>query len=340
MKPRAAYGTVKEKLIAFEKIPEVKNWLDGSDLKPSTREYYAQRLFQFLREEEPKQFIKRALQNPRTVAIEIKGKVAEAAAKHGPSSAFHMRASVKSFLEYYETGVHIVGKLKVRRRWQKPYLSWQDAERIIAKCRQPYESVFRFMLWAGLGSDEVLEINSSPAIQADIEKQLKGSKDHVIIDLEPRKQTLTRYFTAVPKQYLPKFPVHTLDYRIRGNKLITRQVLEDRFRKAARQVGLYQPGMGPHTLRSVFTSQCAMAGVRESVCEFMKGHGAGDKYGYSREVLNEEYVVKELRKLWEPATVSKEEVDRLKSEMDELRKGKGFNEEDVRRMVEQYLAKR
>ncbi|MGA8858054.1 MAG: hypothetical protein WB643_12935, partial [Candidatus Bathyarchaeia archaeon] len=287
-------------------------------LKPSTRGYYAKRLFQFLRGEEPKLFIERALKNPRTVTIEIKGKVAETAAKHGASSAFHMRAAVKSFLDYYETGVHVNSKVKIRRKWQKPYLSWQDAERIIAKCREPYETVFRFMLWSGLGSDEVLEINSSAKIQADITKQVKAGKDYVIIDLEPRKQTLTRYFTAVPKLYLPIFPVHTLDYRIRGNKLITRQVLEDRFRKAARQVGLYELGMGPHTLRSVFTSQCAMAGVRESVCEFMKGHGAGDKYGYSREVLNEDYVVKELRKLWAPTIVTKDALDQRDKTIEQL----------------------
>lgn len=144
------------------------------------------------------------------------------------------------------------------------------------------------------------------------------TKNYIIIDLEPRKQTLTRYFTAVPKQFVPKFPLRTLDYGIRGNKLIHVQAMEDRFRKAAKQVGLYEIGMGPHTLRSVFTSQCAMAGVRESVCEFMKGHGAGDKYGYSREVLNEEYLVRELRKLWQPETTKKEEVDALRAKVKEL----------------------
>jgi CRISPR/Cas system-associated protein Cas5 (RAMP superfamily) len=210
-----------------------------------------------------------------------------------------MKAAVKSFLEFYETGVHVNSKISLRRKWQKPYLSWEDAERIISKTREPYESVLRFMLWSGLGQDEVVEINSSNEIQQNIEKQMKNDKDYVIIDLEPRKKTLTRYFTAVPKRYLPKFPVHTLDYRIRGDKLVTRQVIEDRFRKAAQQVELYHLGMGPHTLMSVFESQCGMAGVKDNVIEFARGHGGGDKYGYRREVLNEEFLVKELRKLWE-----------------------------------------
>jgi hypothetical protein len=46
-----------------------------------------------------------------------------------------------------------------------------------------------------------------------------------------------------------------------------------------------------------------------------------DKYGYVRP--EEEDVVRELRKVWEPATVSKEEVDRLKNQIHELKKGFG-----------------
>jgi hypothetical protein len=301
----------KEQIENFSQLPEIKTWLDGSGLKPSTRDYYTKRLFEFLDGEQPKQFLERALKNPREISIETKtkiGKLVQASA----STAVHTRVALKSFLEFYETNIHLNGKLKLRRRWSKPFLSWADAEKIIAKCREPYESIFRFMLWSGVGQDEVMEINSSKEIQESIQKQLVDQKkDYVVIDLEPRKQTLNRYFVAVPKQY----PLRTFDYRIRGGKLIHTQVMENIFRGRAKEVGVYEKGMGPHTLRSVFTSQCAMVGVREAVCEFMKGHGSGDKYGYSREVLNEEYVVKELRKLWEPATVSKEEVDQLKNQM-------------------------
>jgi len=307
MPARKPYGTVKPELNTFEKKTEIQNWLNGSALKPSTRTYYVKRLYEFLGGEEPKNFLDRALKQPREVSIEIKSKIGPLAQK-SPSVAFHTRAAVKSFLEYYETAVHVNSKIKLRRTWQKPYLSWEEAERIISKCRQPYESVFRFMLWSGLGSDEVIEINSSPEIQADITKQMESGNDYVIIDLEPRKQTLTRYFTAAPKILVPKFPVHSLDYRIRGNKPITRQVLEDRFRKAAQAVELYQLGMGPHILRSAFESQCAMVGIKKNIAEFVTGHGGGDRYGYRREVLNEEYVVKELRKLQSPRTASSEEA--------------------------------
>ena len=38
------------------------------------------------------------------------------------------------------------------------------------------------------------------------------------------------------------------------------------------------------------------------------GHGGGDKYGYSREVLDEDYCAKELAKLWRPNVVSGEDL--------------------------------
>jgi hypothetical protein len=306
--------TKKLRVERFGEIPEIKTWLDASDIKPTTRGYYTKRLYEFLEGEAPKHFLDRALKSPREISIEAKSRIGKVV-QRSPSIAFHMRAALKSFLEFYETEIHLNGKLKVRRKWNKPYISWSDAERIIAKCKEPYESIFRFMLWSGLGQDEVVEINSRKDVQEQIEKQRADPKrEYIVIDLEPRKQTLSRYFTAVPKQYVPKFPLKTLDYRIRGNKPIHVQATESRFRKASEKVGLYQKGMGPHTLRSVFTSQCAMVGVAQAVCEFAKGHGSGDAYGYSREVLNEKYVISELRKLQGPSVKDVERQNKTLTE--------------------------
>ncbi len=308
--------TLKQQVAKFAEIPEVKAWITGIQIKPATSLYYTKHLWQFLEGEAPKTFIDRALKNPREISIEIKGRIGKVA-QRSPSVAFHTRAAVKSFVEFHELGVHMNGMVKVRRKWSKPYISWADAEKVISKCRQPYESVFRFMLHAGIGADELLEINSSPKILKQIGEQVKKGKEYIIIDLEPRKQTLTRYFTAVPKQYLPEFPILTLDYKIRGKQPVTRQSLEDRFRQAAKSVGVYQLGMGPHTLRSVFTSRCNEVGVKESVCEFLKGHGGGDQYGYAREVLNEEYVIKELRKLTKPP-VTEDDLQKERDKREEL----------------------
>lgn len=120
--------TKKERIQRFQEIPEIKTWLDGFDIRPTTRSYYAKRLYEFLDgKETPKQFLDKALANPREVGIQIKGTVARVAQK-SPSAGFHMRASLKSFLEYYDTNVHVNGKIKLRRTWKKPYLSWADGE--------------------------------------------------------------------------------------------------------------------------------------------------------------------------------------------------------------------
>lgn len=316
----------------FSQLPDIKSWLDSSNLKPATGLYYSQRLFEFLDSEPPKEFLNRALKNPREISIEVKKKIG-AVAQRSPALAHQMRASLKSFLEFYETEVHMNGKLKVRRKWNKPFLSWADAEKIIAKCKQPYESIFRFMLWSGLGQDEVMEINANPGMWKRIEEQRADPKrDYIVIDLEPRKQTLTRYFTAAPKDMVPIFPLKTLDYKVRGNKPVHVQCMEDRFRKAAKEVGLYSKGMGPHTLRSVFTSQCAMVGVKESVAEFVKGHGSGDAYGYRREVLNEKYLIDELRKLQAPS------VKELEVELREQVAKQELKIEMMHRTIQQLLA--
>jgi hypothetical protein len=91
----------------------------------------------------------------------------------------------------------------------------------------------------------------------------------------------------------------------RGNKLIDPHDMQNVWRRAAKKAKFWQEGLGPHTLRSVFKSQCGKAEVAYAVSEFCMGHGGGDKYGYAREVLDEKYAAKELRKLWEynkPAT--------------------------------------
>ncbi len=89
----------------------MKGWLDGSDIKPTTKGYYAKRLYEFLEDETPKLFMDPALQQPLEVVIQIKGRLAPLAQK-SLSAAFHMRAALRSLLEFYETDVHVNGKIK------------------------------------------------------------------------------------------------------------------------------------------------------------------------------------------------------------------------------------
>jgi hypothetical protein len=101
----------------------------------------------------------------------------------------------------------------------------------------------------------------------------------------------------------------------RGGTLIDAHDLQNVWRRAAKKVKLWQVGLGPHQLRSSFKSQCNRCEIAYPVSEFCMGHGGGDRYGYSRETLDERYMAKELAKFWEPTTVNKEEVDQLQDQL-------------------------
>jgi hypothetical protein len=291
--------TSKQALAKFLEYPEVKSWFDGvaTELKESTREQYLIFLMRYLGKEDPVDFLKRTQEDPRQVGIEIKGRLGEIY-KHSMHAAHITKYALRSFLDFHETNLQIKAKVKVRRKRKKPELSWEDADAIIIETDEPYRTLFKFMKWSGLGEDEVMEIQASPSIQESIGKQKTNDKTYIKIDLSPRKSTLDEFFTLAPKQYLPKFPLNTKTYKDRGSKLIDPHDMQNVWRRAAKKAKLWQEGLGPHTLRSAFKSQCNASKVADAVSEFCMGHGGGDRYGYAREVLNEQYVASELRKFW------------------------------------------
>lgn len=327
----------KEALTKFLANPEIEKWVNGTTLKESTRNLYVVKLLTFLKDEPPAKFLKKARANPKQTSIEIKGRLAEIYRK-SQRQAFLTKYAVKSFVDFYETDVHMNGKLTVRRVRGKPALSWENAEKIIAETDEPYRSLFRFMLWAGLGEDEVMEIQNDgrttqeptgTGIQASIEGQRGNEKPYVKFDLEPRKSTEDKYFTLTPKDRVPKFPLNTKQYVDRGNHLIDPHDMQVRWRLAAKKVHIWKVGLGPHTLRSAFKSQCNRAHVPEHISEFCMGHGA-DKYGYERPT--EQDLANELVKMWEytqPAT--KQEVEATK---DQLQDQKASQEESINKLME------
>ena len=289
----------KEALEEFAAYPEVKAWFDGvaTQLKESTRNQYILFLMRYLGRESPASFLKRAQENPREVTIEIKAKLGELY-KRSMNAAHLTKYALRSFLDFHEVELGIKAKIKVRRVREKHELRWDDAEKIILEADEPYRSIFKFMVWSGLGEDEFMEIQISPSIQRKIEAQRSNENPYIKIELSPRKSTLDDFFTLTPKQYVPEFPLNTRAYKDRGGKLIDPHDIQNVWRRAAKKARLWQEGLGPHTLRSTFRSQCARAGVAKAVSEFCMGHGGGDRYGYSREVLDEQYVALELRKMW------------------------------------------
>jgi integrase len=268
------------------------------------------KLERFLDKETPGRFLERARENPKQVSIEIKTRLGPLG---GTTRAHITRYALKHFLEFYETDVRVNGRFRVRRVRRKEALSWNQAEQIIAECDEPYRNLFHFMLWAGIGEDEIMEIQTSPAILKSVRAQAKNDKPYVKFDLEPRKATLDGFFTLVLKKHVPSFPVLTRKFSGRGGVPVEPHDMQARWRIAAKKAGIWHEGLGPHHLRSVFKTTCDGAGVSPAVSEFCMGHGA-DRYGYSRPT--EEIVTQELEKLWnrmKPAT--SQELEKLKEEL-------------------------
>ncbi len=147
-------------------------------------------------------------------------------------------------------------------------------------------------------------INSNPKLLADIQGQLSDpTRDHVRIDLPPRKSNADVYFVCVPKMAFENLtlPVSTGTHTLRtgkvhGGNLIEPKKLKKRWKYASKKAKLDYVGMGAHHLRSAFHTQAVRANVDDRMLLFQLGKG-GDKFGYVRP--EEQDVVKELRKLWE-----------------------------------------
>jgi len=318
---------VSKDTLVFLQDPTVSKWASSLSSERG-RLQYAYHLKRFLTglETTPAAFLSEIETSPKQVSIKTKSYLGAFPSK---ATARIMTNAVKSFVRFYEAELPLNGlRIRVPRTRKKPYLSWPDAERILGASKEPYRSTFRFLLWSGLGLDELAEINRSAEIQAAITKQLNDAgKTYVRIDLRPRKSNTDTYFVLVPKQYVPAFPVTTLIYdgtihgkRKRGGKLVSNLVMETNWTRACKRVGLHQIGLGPHSLRSAFRSQCAKVGVSDAVAEFSMGHGSRDVHGYSRETEDETFLVSELSKLWNQNTVvSAESLNAAKTELADLR---------------------
>jgi integrase len=317
---------------AFMQQAIIKDWLNSAVQSPMTREGYAYHLMRFLEgiDQTPRSFLEAIEKDRKQTSIAVKSYIGSIQSK---TVARLELCSIRSFVRFYEADLPLNGlKVRVARVRKKSYLSWADSEKIINECKEPYRSAFRFMRWAGIGLDEFMEIQRNPEIQTSIESQRSNSKPYIRIDLRPRKNNTDEYFVLIPKEYVPRFPLLTADYGNRGGQLIDRLDADLVWKRATKRAGLAQLGLGPHTLRSAFRSQCAKAGVSDAVAEFQMGHGSRDKYGYSREMSDESYVATEISKLWtQSVPVTGEELSRAEERIKQ-------QEERIRQLEERLQA--
>ena len=300
---------MKDELDAFRQIPEVSKWIKAADLKPTTKENYALRLLQLFERMKitPAQFLQDCNSNRKQLLNRIKVTLGEVR-EHSASVAFQQRASLLNFVEFYQDQfdepIAINYKVKLRRVRMKKGLTFEQAEKVIAECSHPYREIFRFLLWTGLDQSTFAYINSNPKLLEEIQRQLSDpTRDHVRIDLPPRKANMDVYFVVVPKRAFENLtlPVSTRIHKLRNGQVqggvpIEPDKLKKRWKYASRKAKLDYVGMGAHHLRSAFHTQAVRANVDDRILLFHLGKG-GDKFGYVRP--EEEDVVRELRKVWE-----------------------------------------
>jgi integrase len=328
-RPQRGHRTPKE-TYEFLKNPIIAKWAVTIE-NESTRYGYAYRLMLILKQlgMTPEKFLQSLREQPDDTGIALDSLLGSYKSK---TAATIVIAAVKRFARFYRIhNFEITLRVKVRRVREKRPLSWEDADRVITDCPMPYREIFMFMKYGAMDENTFSRINFNEKMNGkgaidEIKEQMSNDKSYVKISLPPRKANLDRYSVLVPKQFIPGLPLVTRSFTKRGGRLIESQNLQDVWRRAARRVGLYYEGFGPHKLRTAFKSKCADLGI-PVIAEWQMGHG-GDKYGYDLSGIDENFILDGplengqrkggLRRLWEMSPV----VDRqtVTSQISELRK--------------------
>jgi integrase len=323
LEKEARLSTSKEAIRFIESDATISKWFNGSTKNPRTKYGYGYRLLVFFKKlaKSPAQFLKELESDYKTTKIEAKGIIASLA--NSQSLANQTIDALKDFTRFYEVQPKLeLEYLPRKRKRQKRREEWKVVERVIDECPVPYRDILRFMLWTGIdehtfglinsNAPEVTQLNGGD-VHLSLQRQMKNDKPYVRIDLPPRKSSNDTYFILAPKIYVPtQFPLRSIEYKGRGGILITSRRLQSNFRTAAKALGVWHPGYGPHTLRSIFRTRCAELGIPE-VAEWQLGRGS-DIYGYAREGFDEKFILEGpvgsdgekkggLTRLWESAPI-------------------------------------
>lgn len=292
-KPHQRGHRTPKETYEFLKNPIIAKWAVTIE-NESTRYGYAYRLMLVLKQlgMTPEKFLQSIREQPDDTGISIDSLLGTYESKTGATIAI---AAIKRFAGFYRVrNFEITLRVKVRRVREKRPFSWEDADRVIADCPMPYREIFMFMKYGAMDENTFSRINFNEKLNGkgaidEIKEQMSNDKSYVKISLPPRKANLDRYSVLVPKQFVPTLPLVTRSFTKRGGRLIESQNLQDVWRRAARRVGLYYEGFGPHKLRTAFKSKCADLGI-PVIAEWQMGHG-GDKYGYDLSGIDENFIL-------------------------------------------------
>ena len=340
----------RELLKGFRADESWSQW--GKTLHPLTLKTYESVLLTFMKPMHltPTELRKRAEEDPRETSKLVKLRFAELE-KEGKSKAHRevTKSALNSFLAFHELMLPLIGlKINGTKR-RKPFMSWEDALRIISLANVEYQPVFKFMLWSAMDVERFTQLNQDQPRLSEIKAQLRDqSRDWIKIEVPKGRKNSPAFFVMVPRDIAGLLPVCDQG----GKPIIGKQNVHHNWVQARNRAGFTNlTRIGPHNLRSVWISEASRRKLDPIVEEHQLGHVV-DNLNYQRLQDDEAWVLEEFRQAWatKPAATQEqvekknlelhELVNHMQNEIDDLKKGRGFSKEDVERMIEQYIAKR
>lgn len=308
----------KPERVAFRKDKNVQQWL--ASLHPNSKSAYEYNLFRMCNGLglSATEFKNQAEKNPKELSKQVKALVMAKEREFNGRNASILLAATRSYLNFNEIALPLTGlKVKRGKSVPHPYMSWEDANRIITLVDSAYQPIFKFMLW-GIDAERFVQINNDPATIKDVKKQLEDTgKDFIKILIAHRKSNPNKYYVLIPREVAAYLPVRTASNEPTKSKFNIWYA----WRKAVKNAGLpaEDHAHGPHNLRSVWLTEATKRSLPAELREFQLGHDV-DALNYQRIMQDEAWVLEQFRKAWQikPAA-TKQETDKLAKENQDLR---------------------
>lgn len=259
----------------------------------------------------PSQVLEKAKTANDELSTEFKIFLKSNANGYSASYKIQMKSAFKNFLNLHELDVKLLG-LKIKTvKTSKPYLSWDEAERIISLASPEYQPIFKFMLYSALDTERFRQLNNDKNRLADIKKQLEDpTKSWIKIDVPEGRKQSSPFYVLVPRAAAALLPV--LDQE--GKPIHRRQNIHYAWRVAKMRAGFDHPRFGQHNLRSTWDTQLTKLGLTKELREFQLGHEV-DGLNYQRINQDLPWVLEQYSKAFQiqPAA-TKEELMVLQEE--------------------------
>jgi integrase len=308
----------RKQLNSFRNDESWSQW--AKTLHPLTLKTYESVFFTFLKGMKltPTQLRDRADKDPRETSKLVKLRFAELE-KEGKSKAVRevSKSALKSFLAFHEIVLPLIGlKLNGTKR-RKPFMSWEDAQRIVGLANVEYQPVFKFMLWSAMDVARFTDLNRDQDRLGEVKRQLRDqSQDWIKIEVPEGRKHSPAFFVMVPRDIAGLLPILEQS----GKPITSKQNIHHNWVVARNRAGFSElTRIGPHNLRSVWISEAARRKLDPIICEHQLGHIV-DKLNYQRLQDEEDWVLGEFREAWatNPAA-SRKDTEDLRNENIELK---------------------